>query len=518
MTEQERRQRAGLSDIKTRAVEDIPAVNPEDIPEDVKRRMQQAAGRTPKRKPTVQEQATDLFLDALAGAAAEQLFRAGRKGQLDWEIKGSFSGGLLLHCHITLTTDAEQEGGDSQDLYKKALAMTEAIRPYLAAEYRQLEAEHGKLWTMRELMTPDTREATDLDMHMVDTATWLTETPLGRCCQAAFEAMKKAGRPEHLPDMGPITAHTSIIGAVADHMQTITAEYKGDAGKSLDDLAALPITVSKAGKSLTTTNVILVSTDAVHVCGDFPPFYRSVYDAVCSVYLYGSGSPFTIEQLCRVMNNRTGAEHISDEYKAEVRRAVNDMICMRGYIDASEEAKMRHVKDENGDRVDRLILKDYLLPLREVIRESGGRTVHAYIFSQEPLMLTYSKAVNQYITVPADVLDIRAADPKGRITEARISANTRQTVIRDFLIREVRRMEHEQQQKRRRKGWNVFTLERVYSEAGAGTDKKQRSSARKHVAYILDSWTATGFIAGWNWNMSGKTYQSVTVKVNVSSK
>lgn len=205
----------------------------------------------------------------------------------------------------------------------------------------------------------------------------------------------------------------------------------------------------KKQKTIETTCILTDESNNVKLSGrqKFTDYDRSVYNAVSSLYKFGDANHIvTSAMIFRSMNGLTGSEKPTAGQLSAVTKSVDKMRFIRVQIDCTAEWKARGIT-LNSKQIDEGIADTYLLMAKSIKVKAGGQIVTAYRLMDTPILLEYSEAVNQVLTIPADVLAIKklsiTTDPDGIThtqTKGLLSNTDQRIVLKGYLIRRIEGM------------------------------------------------------------------------------
>lgn len=237
---------------------------------------------------------------------------------------------------------------------------------------------------------------------------------------------------------------------------------------------------------------------------EFTEYDRSVYNSVISLYVYGSPNHVvTPAEVYRAMVNGTNTETPSSSQLKAVAESLDKMQRLFVKIDCTEEIRSRGVKlDEN--EVDSCKMTSYALSMTRLSIRAGGRKVTAYKILSEPILYHYAQMTGQVVTIPANLLEIRAEDgSRPYNTEQRI-------VIRDYLLRRISAMKGKTASRQSRH----ILFKTLYETVGLDTSSRKRCmAAREYVTICLENWKREGYIRGYENICSGRSIIGVDIKL-----
>lgn len=252
----------------------------------------------------------------------------------------------------------------------------------------------------------------------------------------------------------------------------------------------------------------------------FTEYDRNVYNAVASLYVYGDKSHIvTPATIYRAMTSMTATEDPSPQQSGAVTRSIEKMRFIRANINCTDQLQQRKIP-LNGEVVTGGIIDTYLLNASAIQVQAGGRTIRAYQIEKPPILYAYSNMLNQVLTIPAKLLDIKAVDQYGKATSSRISNTESRIQAKGYLLRRIEMMKGKNSMQS-----NIISLT-SYKKGGifhrglyeiAGLDdsatRKAQKAVRDYAEQALKYWISCGHIKGYSFV---KTGQSVTgIKIDL---
>ena len=225
-------------------------------------------------------------------------------------------------------------------------------------------------------------------------------------------------------------------------------------------------------------------------------YERTVSNAIISLWEQaqkdGNKKPvISPEMIYRAMPG--SGEKLSGGQKSAIVKAVKRFQILHIYVDATTEMQKRKVI---GEKEKFELDSNYLLTTHAEYRAQNGRTVHAYRIEAEPLILTYSKAAKQLLSIPAKYLDIRQVK-NGEITDKPIRMSADRQTITDYLLRRIAIMKRDAQNKKQTQS-HIIKFDEIYKIADLeNKPRDQKKEIRDFCFDVLEYQTAAGNISGY---------------------
>lgn len=408
---------------------------------------------------------------------------------------------------------------ENNESFISIIAEWEELKPYIEEEIKK--PEYGGI-TIDELFNGDLEKTTPL---------------LENALLAARLTKKVADSLPQLQGTGTPKYYTSPNTTLINAMQA--NDGKGELiGAGPIDLPVMNI--NKHNEVTVYAIASLENMEGLTLTGKpFTEYDRAVHDAVVSLYedRIKSGHPpiMTADMVYRTMTHKTNAEAVSAQQKGAVTKSIEKMRKnISVFADASEEMKKRKVTI-NGKPVTTFKIDGFMLDAKKVTIKAGGEKVEAYILGDEPIMLNYAKLTGQLITVNGKLLDIKAVDDKGNVTDIAIPNNTNRISIKSYLLRRVEVMRNDEKraadtfrkyEERRKKDKTIepasiskfrkqshtILFETLFNSTGI-TANNSKTKARDYVCLVLDYWKASGAIKNYTKRKSGKTIDAVIIDI-----
>lgn len=239
-------------------------------------------------------------------------------------------------------------------------------------------------------------------------------------------------------------------------------------------------------------------------------YERTVSNAIVSLWeaalKEGQAKPvISPEMIYRAMPG--GGDKLSRGQKSAIVKAINKFRILHIEIDATDEMRKRKVI---GPKESFTLDSNYLLTTHAQYRAQNGRTVHAYRIEAEPIILTYSKAAKQLLSIPAKYLDIRQVKA-GKITDKPIRMSEDRQAITDYLLRRIAIMKRDAQNKKPTQSHNILFGE-VFKIAGLTDPTKQQKMDYRNFCFdVLEYQTAAGNITGYKKLKEGREVAKIEI-------
>lgn len=288
-----------------------------------------------------------------------------------------------------------------------------------------------------------------------------------------------------------------------------------DAGSIILDVSS-----AKAKQSIDVICNLVYEGENVKLSGrqSFTEYDRNVYNAVTSLYVYGGKAHVVTPQtVYRAMVGMTDTEAPSPQQIGAVTKSLDKMRFIRATVDCTEELNRRNISLD-GEYITNGIIDTYLLNASVIQVRAGGRTVRGYLIEKTPVLYAYSNALKEVLTIPAELLDIKAIDKKGRITKSRISNNESRIQVKGYLLRRIEGLKGKNALKN--KTISLQSYEKggeyhrgLYEIAGLSdrAARKDKKAVRDYAAQALDYWKASGYIKGFSFITAGKTITGIYI-------
>lgn len=398
------------------------------------------------------------------------------------------------------TVRSSVEGADSADA---ALNIKEIFAMYFFTLRPDIHpAKSGQL-TKKEIAAM-IKQYKRFDVHMANflgSVSW---------AEATSGAMWLTGLQEFIIAENPQDAQSTI-----EHLKSVLPEKfvmpnnkLANMAKGLVDAGAFNLIVSRKGakKRIETACLLTYEGDEnVKLSGkqSFTEYDRNVYNAVSSLYIYGDQSHIvTPAMVYRAMTGMTETENPSPAQIDAVTRSLDKMRFIRARINCTDELRARRIT-LNSKQINSGEIDTYLLAADLITVSAGGQVVKGYRILKEPILHEYSEAVNQVLTLPSSLLDIKELDSEGTITTRSLPNTESRILIRGYLLRRIEGMKGKNGLKNDTISLYDYlrddtTHQGLYSIAGrAEPTRTEAQRIRDDAEKMLAYWKAVGYIKGY---------------------
>lgn len=290
-------------------------------------------------------------------------------------------------------------------------------------------------------------------------------------------------------------------------------------------------------KEITTFTMVSCNTDQEELQftgGKMTEYERQVSDAIISLFLEAERQSlppiFTTDMIFRAMPG--GSDKASAQQKGAIKRVVNKCRKLDVTINPTEELRQRRIIGQDEE----ITLTDTYFSAAEAEyrTKNGGKTVTAYMFHAEPIILKYARMTNQLITVDAKYLEVRKVKQEEVTTELVAMTSGRQAMT-GYMLRRIAVMQRDNDSaekklrayNRRRKQdptleaktaaayrtqSNIISFATLFSETGqVSKDRETQRRNRKFCFDVLEYWKATGYIKDFKQQTKGKSITGVKI-------
>ena len=257
-------------------------------------------------------------------------------------------------------------------------------------------------------------------------------------------------------------------------------------------------------------------------CRPLSEYDRNVYDAVTSLYVGGDPSHImTPAMVYRAMTGMSDTEDPSPQQIKAVTDSLNRLSCIRAEVDCTMELKARRIALNLEGYVRSGWIGTYLLNTTSIRVEAGGKEYRAYKIEKAPILYAYSKALNQVLSVPSHMLDIKAVESAGLIAaNDRISNTEGRIAIKGYLLRRIEGMKNPKN-KLLSRSISLQSYEKdgrhhagLYEIAGkVEPSKTEAARIRGYVDSALSFWESGGYIKGYTWKKSGRKIIGIEIQI-----
>lgn len=254
----------------------------------------------------------------------------------------------------------------------------------------------------------------------------------------------------------------------------------------------------------------------------FTEYDRSVYNAVASIYVYGSEDHIvTPAMVYRAMTGMTDSENLSPQQIEAVRRSLDKMRFIRARVDCSATLRAWGATLDS-EQIVHGKFDTYLLNADLLEVEAGGKIIQAYQINKPPVLYEYANLVHQVLEVPIDLLTIRNIDSKGHLTS--VLPNTDMRIqMKGYLLRRIEGMKGNKKEKNSLTSnvivledylWDGKKHEGLYTIIGKPTPTRTEAARiRTDVERILNYWKKVDYIKEFQIKKKGNKISGYSIEV-----
>jgi hypothetical protein len=157
-------------------------------------------------------------------------------------------------------------------------------------------------------------------------------------------------------------------------------------------------------------------------------------------------------------------------------------------IDAAEQVEQWNKQKAHAkQRQSRTTYKGPLLPAAFTTKAGPGGAVESIIFKGQSPLYAYSSDYNQIIAIPLSQMDL---------TGSRIQNTKKNSVLILYLTKRIEQMRRSKRQVPRILYEKIF-MDGLMNKSGKDPTRKERRTLQDDTIKILDYWTQTGYIKGF---------------------
>lgn len=232
----------------------------------------------------------------------------------------------------------------------------------------------------------------------------------------------------------------------------------------------------------------------------------AVMDSVYTLYKSGC-SEFTPEMIAKVMSGDLHA-YIKPQKAGSVRKSLDKLASIRISLDITDELLARGLKLKEGERG---VLKDYLLPLREMqLKAANGKVIQSgFQLKEIPILYDYAERTGHIATVPTTMLEVDS-----------VTDTDDNIIIKRYLIRRI----EELKQARNKKSLSEIIYYDTELQTGAMSElwydknivnlRDKKSELHKSVKKVLKSLVEKQYIQSYEELKDGRSVVGVKINLN----
>ncbi|MEM1506250.1 hypothetical protein RG959_22980 [Domibacillus sp. 8LH] len=254
------------------------------------------------------------------------------------------------------------------------------------------------------------------------------------------------------------------------------------------------IKVSKQGaKEVKVFATLDYDNTALDLKGRYPftPFDMSVHDAVSTLWAAGNQA-FTPAMVYRAMNGLSDKEKVSPVAEKRVAESIEKSRSTKLTIDFTEQAKA------HGVPIEKTKMDDMLLSARKHTVIMNNVELEAYVINSSPILYEYSKAINQIVKIPIEMLN----------TKKVLNSTPEVTVLRLYLLKRIEMMKNSSNNIHK----NRIQYETIYKNIGIHNPNKDKTKAlKKHIKTLLEYWEEQKIIKSFSEYKAGRVAKGIEI-------
>ncbi len=297
---------------------------------------------------------------------------------------------------------------------------------------------------------------------------------------------------------------------------------------------AFPLTLNKK-RGLTSYTVVTIDPETdnrLSFSKNLSEYERQVSDAVLSIYEASTeqGTPpvFTVGTVYRAMPGGGGKPSTAQKLKIE--SAIEKLRRIWIKCEIPEEAATKANKGKGSLRLN----DHYLNAAGYEFIGVNGKKIEGYKLHSEPLILAYCKYTGQLIRVDSKYLAIEEV-MDGKTTGIPLAMTPERQSMTGCLLRRIMNMKGDRKEAQSRLRWHkartkgkdseqertiqdyrqmgdVINFSWVFDEAGVTSENKVTKKRNREFCFsVLDYWTVTGLIKGYEERTEGRIIKGVKI-------
>lgn len=189
---------------------------------------------------------------------------------------------------------------------------------------------------------------------------------------------------------------------------------------------------------------------------NYSEYDDAVYSACLSLWdlLNRNNLPKVITpgQIYRVMTNKSNDDKVQPQQEEAVAESFEKLrhIFVKG--DITEHLKAINKKTPISyqgrpvDEYDNIYIDGHLIEAKGCPARVGRKVVNGWRIDGTPILLEYAQMVNQLVSIPIDLLDIKKISKKGEISTVSIPMTKPRIAVRNYLQRRILQLKHDSKQ------------------------------------------------------------------------
>lgn len=454
-----------------------------------------------------------------------------------------------FNIHIKIE-DADEEGSAyystlarigreaAEELLSALIPDMKELQPYLQKELKKPQYEGKSIYTLYATAEQDPEnEALPAPDSLFMKAMEAARMAAGKH-QTQLPQLRSSGTPTYF-----ISPNSTLVNALRaiDGQGEIIGARDGDGEP---DTFEVPV-MNKNKENEIRILVQAEIDEGVEIEGKpWTEYDRAVHDAVCSLThdRQAKGEPViaTADMIYKIMTHKGHKDKVNEQQRKAVIQSIEKQGSINAKVDYSKEAEARKL-EVNGNPVEGFYIEDKILHYKKVHVKAGGKTITAYQFD-EPILYTYTKINNQFITMKGELLDVKEVatiEGKKHILTTSVSNNDARIAAKNYIIRRIKIMQNDEQAakdkynkevkrcladnkkgmkkepkplKHFRKQERVILFDTLFEAAGI-EGKNRKTEIKEYTFLVLDYLEARGEVKKWSKRKRGKAVDAVLVEV-----
>lgn len=256
------------------------------------------------------------------------------------------------------------------------------------------------------------------------------------------------------------------------------------------------VSTTKDKQEIVVPYQVIISSDGLEEAGVKVEKKLNAYDfAVFNAYctLIENGQKFMTDR--KIYYAMTGKECKNISTAKKVAKSMRKLISTRVSIDVTKHLEMCGCDTSNVKKVERY---KFIIPAEEAKQTlNDGQEIMYYAATEEPILLTYAKAVKQLSSVPYE---------KIKLTSINMTDNA--LIARNYIISRIEAMKNTKNKIKS----DRIRMDKLFKECGFTTkNRSQKKRIREMIFSILDDLKDNEYISEWKKIKKGSSIESVKI-------
>lgn len=296
----------------------------------------------------------------------------------------------------------------------------------------------------------------------------------------------------------------------------------------------LPILPANKKREEITAYTMVEYTGSVAIPGTITEYERVIMNSICSLFDEAKRQKippvFTVDMVYRAMPG--SSDKPSKAQREEITKVIDKFRKTHAVVDATQEMRERGIiGPEEVYTIDDMLLS---ATRHRKKTKTGGKWTECYQLRAEPLLLSYSRATKEIISVPAAMLEIKETK-KGIVQPEAITMSADRQAMANYLLRriEVMKKDHEKaaaafrqyKERRRRddtlpeksqsdffKQSRTILYDTLFKETGqSGSSREMQRRNRDFACQCLEYWKAKKHIKDYKNQTKGRSITGIII-------